>query len=206
MVDLPIATYPDAGGCGADSEHAGDAQAERICVVSYSLTGNNGALAEAVAQELDAHHVRITEPKRRAMAKIVLDLMTDRTPSVEFDLKQAEHCDLLIFVGPVWMGKVASPFRACFEKLRPRIKTYAFVSVCGGADGPNPGLRNELEERLGHAPVKVEELHIADLLPAEPEPQRKDTMKYRLTEADVMRLTNTVAESAAAHMTQGSGK
>jgi hypothetical protein len=91
------------------------------------------------------------------------------------------------------MGHVATPFRACFQQLAPTIGDYAFVSISGGADGPNPQLAGELEERLGKEPVSLIDLHIADLLPSEPEPTRDDTMAYRITEADVRRLTDEAA-------------
>ena len=36
------------------------------------------------------------------------------------------------------------------------------------------------------------DLHIADLLPQKPKPERKDTMHYQLTEEDVKQLTHRV--------------
>ena len=36
------------------------------------------------------------------------------------------------------------------------------------------------------------DLHLADLLPAEPKPTRDDTMAYRVTESDVIHLTDSV--------------
>jgi len=36
------------------------------------------------------------------------------------------------------------------------------------------------------------DLHIADLLPSEPEPTRKDTMAYRINEREVKHLTDTI--------------
>jgi flavodoxin len=164
----------------------------KTVVISYSLTGNNKDLAESVAATLGAEHVRITEPKPRKMGKIVLDVMFKRTPKIIMPLEKIEAYDLVLFVGPVWMGQIATPFRACFEQLGQKIGKYAFVSICGGADGPNPKLADELGERLGKDPVCLLDLHIADLLPPEPTPTRKDTMGYRITDRDVKQLTDTV--------------
>jgi flavodoxin len=47
----------------------------KAVVISYSLTGNNGDLAASLAATLGAEHVRITEPKSRAMGTIVLDMI-----------------------------------------------------------------------------------------------------------------------------------
>jgi hypothetical protein len=35
-------------------------------------------------------------------------------------------------------------------------------------------------------------MHIADLLPAEPKPERKDTMAYKLSEEEVEKLAESV--------------
>jgi flavodoxin len=164
----------------------------KVIVVSYSLTGNNEALAASVAAALGGEHVRLTEAKSRSMGKIALDVMFNRTPKIAMPVEEMGAYDLLLFVGPVWMGHIASPFRACFKQLGPGIGDYAFISICGGADGPNPKLAGELEKRLGKAPARLLDLHIADLLPPEPKPTRDDTMAYRITESDVEHLTRTI--------------
>ena len=161
-------------------------------VISYSLTGNNGSLAERLAAALGAEHIKITEPKSRSMGAIAWDVLFQRTPKIDLSIEDPEAYDWVLFCGPVWMGQAASPFRACFKELGPQIARYAFVSISGGADGPNPKLAGELEERLGKAPACLIDLHIADLLPAEPKPVRKDTMAYRVTEGDLKHLADTV--------------
>jgi flavodoxin len=164
----------------------------KTIVISYSLTGNNKDLAASVAATLGAEHIRITEPKSRKMGKIVLDVIFKRTPRINVSVEKIEAYDLVVFVGPVWMGQVATPFRACFKQLGQKIDKYAFISISGGADGPNPKLADELEERLGKEPDCLLDLHIADLLPPEPKPTREDTMGYRITEKDVKHLTDTI--------------
>jgi hypothetical protein len=161
-------------------------------VISYSMTGNNEALAASVAAALGGEHVRITEPKSRSMGKIALDVMLNRTPKIAMPVKEIGTYDRVLFVGPVWMGHIATPFRACFKQLGPEIGEYAYISISGGADGPNPKLAAELEKRLGKGPAQLLDLHIADLLPAEPQPTRDDTMAYRVTERDVEHLTRTI--------------
>jgi len=164
----------------------------KTMVISYSLSGNNGDLAASLAAALEAEHVRIAEPKPRTMGTIVLDMTFNRTPKIMMPVEKIEEYDLVLFVGPVWMGQIATPFRACFKQLGHRVGKYAFISISGGADGPNPKLANELEKRLGKEPVCLIDLHIADLLPSEPKPARKDTMAYRVTERDVKHLTDTI--------------
>jgi flavodoxin len=161
-------------------------------VVSYSLTGNNEALATSVATALGADHVRITESKSRTMLTTALDMFLNRTPKVSTPPEKVEAYDWVFFVGPVWMGQIATPFRACFKQAKSKIGSYAFISISGGADGPNLKLADELKKRLGKAPTTLIDLHIADLLPPEPKPTRDDTSAYRLTERDVQHLTDTI--------------
>ena len=167
----------------------------KTTIISYSLTGNNEGLAKSLAERLGAGHHSLTESKPRTMGTIVFDMIFNRTPKIDTLVSKTEENDLVLFVGPVWMGQVASPFRACFRQIGPKLGKYAYVSISGGADGPNPKLADELKKRLGKAPVSVIDLHIADLLPSEPKPQRKDTSAYRINKRDIDSLTDRVAET-----------
>jgi len=161
-------------------------------VISYSLTGNNSDLAAGLAATLGAEHVEITEPKSRTVSTTVLDMAFKRTPKIVMPVEKIEEYDLVLFVGPVWMGQIATPFRACFRQLGQKIGKYAFTSISGGADGPNTRLADELKKRLVKEPVCLIDLHIADLLPSEPKPTRKDTSAYRITGRDVKYLTDKI--------------
>lgn len=164
----------------------------KMTVISYSLTGNNDRLAKSLAERLPADHVRITESKRRTMGTIALDNMLSRTPKVALPALKPEEHDLVVFVGPVWMGQAASPLRACFKEFGPKLRKYAFVTICGGADGPNPKLAAELTKRLGKEPAALVELHKAGFLPPEPKPTRNDTMKHHLSEQQVKQLVDKI--------------
>lgn len=164
----------------------------KTIVISYSFTGNNQDLATSLAATLGAEHIRITEPKPRKMNTIVLDTAFNRTPKIIIPVVKTEAYDLVLFVGPVWMGQIATPFRACFKQLGQWIGEYAFISISGGADGPNPKLAGELKKRLGKEPICLIDLHIADLLPPEPKPTRENTSAYRITGSDVKYLTDTI--------------
>lgn len=167
----------------------------KITVISYSLTGNNEALAASIASEFSAEHISITEPKPRTNATIALDMLFNRTPKVNPMVNNVEDSDMVIFVGPVWMGQVAAPLRAYFKHLKTSLNQYAFISISGGADGPNPKLARELSKRVGKKPAAVINPHIVDLLPSDPKPTREDTSAYRLTDEDVRSLTNEIVKT-----------
>lgn len=162
----------------------------KITLISYSYTGNNDALASGMAKALGAGHIKITESKSRSRSTIFMDLIFNRTPEVHPPPESIGDSDLILFMAPVWIGQVATPLRAYFKYYKTKPGAYAFISISGGADGNNPKLGDELKKRLGKDPLIVIDLHIADLLPAEPKPKREDTSAYHLTEADVKHLTD----------------
>lgn len=167
----------------------------KTAVISYSLTGNNEALADSIAEELAVEHIRITEPKPRTMGSIVLDTIFNRTPQVQPMSSRLENFDLVLFCGPIWMGQVATPFRAYLKYLKTDLCRYAFISISGGADGANTKLAGELKKRVGREPIALIDLHIADLLPPDPKPVRKDTSAYRINDGDVEKLTGTIVKT-----------
>ena len=162
----------------------------KTVIMSYSLTGNNEALAKSIAGELKVEHIRITEPKKRTKGTIVADLVFGRTPQTEPKPQIMSAYDLIIFVAPVWIGHPAFPIRPYLKQLKKHPQKYAYVSLSGGSLNDNPGLANVLKRRTGVEAEAVIDLHITDLLPPEPKPTPDAITKYRLTEQDLERLTN----------------
>ncbi len=167
----------------------------KILIVSYSLTGNNEALAKRVAKELAAEHLKVTESKSRTIGSIVIDMIFNRTPQVEPLPDRLKHFDLILFFAPIWMGQVATPLRRYFKELKANSCRYAFISISGGADGDNPKIAAELKKRVGEEPVAFIDLHIADLLPSNPKATRKETSAYRIDKEDIIKLTDTVVKT-----------
>lgn len=169
----------------------------KTTIISYSFTGNNDKLAEYLARQTGADHIRVTEPQKRTFGKIAFDRLYGRTPRINESLEKAGMSDFILFIGPVWMYQIASPLRSCFKQLRRSRADYAFASISGGADGPdsNSGLRRELTKRMKREPRDVFDLHIAaNLLPADPKPTRDDTSVYKVTAQDIEFLGNKVLQ------------
>lgn len=167
----------------------------KTIVISYSLTGNNEALASSVAEELRAERIRITEPKPRTTGTIFLDLIFKRTPKIQQMPERLKNHDLVLFFGPVWIGQVATPLHAYLKQLEKNPCKYAFISICGGVAGPNPKLADELKNRTGREPAAVIDLRIASLLPPGLKPTMKTTSAYRLSNEDIKKLTDTVMKT-----------
>ena len=65
-----------------------------VVVISYSLTGNNEALAKSIAEKFAVKHIKITEPKPRTMGTIVLDVVFNKTPKVQLPPETLINYDL----------------------------------------------------------------------------------------------------------------
>ena len=166
-----------------------------VVVISYSLTGNNEALAKSISEKFAAEHIKITEPKPRTMGAIVLDVIFNKTPKVQPPPETLVDYDLILFLGPIWMGKIATPLRAYLKYIKKTQCRYAFISISGGADGVNPKLESELKKIVGKEPTSLIDLHIVDLLPSDPKPTRKNTSAYKINNEDIEKLTNSIVET-----------
>jgi multimeric flavodoxin WrbA len=157
-------------------------------IISYSFTGNNAQLAQKIAEKISAEHIVVQEKNKRSVFKIALDVIFNRTPKIAPLTCDIDHDDLIIFMGPVWMGSVASPLRACFSQLQDSMGRYAYISISSGADGSNPKITDDLTKRIGKAPVAVIDLHIADLMSQDSQPTREDISQYKITDEDIEKL------------------
>jgi len=167
----------------------------KIGVISYSLTGNNEALADAVAKSLSAEHVRIVEPKLRNNGAIAMDMLFNRAPKLQPSPEVLAQYEQVILMGPVWMGMAASPLRAYLKHIKKHPQPYAFACISGGALNPNPKLKDDIAGRAGAQPVAYVDLHIADLLPGDEEPSMENTSAYHLNAEDVEKLSGIIVDA-----------
>ena len=165
-----------------------------IAVISYSFTGNNDALAGSVAKELSSEYFQISESKPRTLSSITMDIIFSRIPLVQPSPNVLVKYDLILFFGPIWMGQVATPLRPYLKHLKTNPNKYGFISISGGADGPNTKVPGELRKRTGADPVVFIDLYIADLISTNPKPTRKATSAYKLDPGDIKQLTSIVVK------------
>ncbi|MEN6338613.1 MAG: hypothetical protein ABFD03_00655 [Clostridiaceae bacterium] len=168
-----------------------------IAVVVYSLTGNNAKLAKGVSKSLGAAYIEIQPEKPVSNGTIFKTLLFGGVPKSTPEPAALASYDKLVFVAPVWMGMAAFPLRPYLSAFGKTKKPYGFLSVSGGADGGNPKIKRDLYKRVGYAPVILLDQNIRSLLPAEPAPTREMTSAYRLTEADLSKLTQAASAELA---------
>lgn len=161
------------------------------CIVSYSFSGNNEKLAQAIASKLSLDHIKVKEASERKVGKIMMDLFFGRTPQVTPDKSQLDAYDEVILVGPIWVQKAATPLRSYFKAVKDQNKPYSFVTISGGSLNKNPKLINDLHKRAGKQIKLLKTLYIADLLDKE-DVKMEDTGNYQLSSQEVEDLANEV--------------
>lgn len=167
----------------------------KTLIISYSFTGNNSRLSQAVAAGLHADRVEIREKKKRNVLTIVLDVVLNRIPEIFEPEKQPEQYDHLIFIAPVWFGKIATPLRPVFRRIKNQDIRISLVAFSAGSQGVNSNLGKELAGRTGIIPETVLNPLITDLLPARPKPSTQTLDNYRLSDDVAQKLSREIMTS-----------
>lgn len=165
----------------------------RKLVISYSKTGNNHQLAEIIVSRLDAEHIVLK--RKKTMCSIVLDVLLNRVPKAEEIPTNFSHYDWVILVGPVWLGKLATPLRPYLKALKSYEKNIAVFSLNGGVDGDNKGLKAEIEKISNRKCDVLVEFHIANIMPQVPPPSRDDVTNYKLSANDLDKVSKMAMDA-----------
>lgn len=169
----------------------------KTIIIYYSHTGNNALLAEKIAKDLGAPLFQLLEAKPRTTARIFFDMLFQRKPKLMGLPENIEDADLVLFLGPVWMFHIPSPLRSCFQALKSKVKRYAFVSLSGGALGPNPGLAKELVRCLGKNMAFHLDLTATQFCQVKGNPTTEDTRNFHLKDfpQDLEKLSRLVVQT-----------
>ena len=146
----------------------------KTLIVYYSFTQNNEKLAKYLHKLLNCDIVEIETVMRRSRWSILLDLIFHRRPAIKAVPYYLRDYDRVIFIAPIWAGRIAMPFKTFLANEKSNIKRYSFVTVCGGAPGQKEKIEKELASVVNIMPENVIELWINNLLP----PDKKDTIRY----------------------------
>jgi len=134
-------------------------------VVYYSLSNNNELLAKEIYKQWDGNCdlYRIVETTKRSNLTILIDQLFNRIPRIKLNDFPVKEYDNYVFVAPVWMGKLASPLKAFLLKQKNKMKSYSFITICGGIDGQKEKLTAQLNATIGYMPWMTIELRIDEL-------------------------------------------
>ena len=143
-------------------------------IVYYSHSGNNAKLAAELRDRIGCPMVEITERKKRKGLSIFIDFLVhrkSRLAPIDVDVKDYGP---IIFMAPVWAGKIAAPMRTFIQQEKANLLDYSFITICSGAPGQREKLAAELVALTPQKPAVVAELWINNLLPEE----QRNKIKY----------------------------
>lgn len=133
-------------------------------IVYYSFTKNNQKLAHWLHGRIDSELLEIEELKERTNGRIFLDVLFKRLPSIKVDPVPLEKFDHIIFISPIWLGKIATPLKTFIAGEGKHIKEYSFITVCGGAADQLSKIEKQLVRLVGKKPIAIAELSLSKLL------------------------------------------
>ncbi len=149
-------------------------------IAYYSFSHNNEKLANYLSRQLDCETLKIETVKTRNGLSIFLDLMFGRKPAVKPISKTLANYDHVIFIAPVWAGKIATPMTSFLTREKAMIESYSFITLCGGAPGQKEKIGSEVTKLMGKQPQALVELWINNLLAADQKNKIKNTTNFRI--------------------------
>jgi len=161
-------------------------------IVYYSHSGNNEKLALELKDRIGCEIFKINEEKKRKTISILLDFIFSRNSKLSnYDI-DINNYDIVIFVAPIWGGKIASPMRTFIEKEKNNIKNYFYITLCNGMIGQKNKIEAELSMIVQHDSIQVKELWINSLLPEDKQNKVSHTFNYKVSEDDLGTFFNDI--------------
>ncbi len=153
----------------------------KTLIVYFSFTGNNKTLADAMGKDLRADVLQITEPKKRAMFRIMLDMLFNRFPKINELSIPWEQYDHILLLAPIWNYLIANPMKTFIRKNKTYLKNYSFITLCSGRETQNEKIAKQLKRLAAYAPQTIIEFEILKL----PTYEEQKNSIYKVTQDDI---------------------
>lgn len=150
-------------------------------IVYFTFSGNNEMLAKDMAQDIGGDLARITEPKKRGMFGIMLDMLFNRFPKIDALDIQWEKYDHIILIAPIWNYHIAHPMKSFIKNENKNLKNYSFVTLCTGRDKQAKKIESQLATLATFEPKDVVLLQIRDLSTYE----EKNSSQHKIEEHEL---------------------
>lgn len=156
----------------------------KTLIIYYSFSGNNHHLANILHERLHCDIVEIKETSKRTNFSILLDLLFARSSKIQKNEIDLRRYDSLIFIAPIWAGKIATPLKTFLKQESENIRNYSFISLCSGVPEQKEKIKIALQKIVGKPPLAIEELWVNDLLSSSKKNKIKYTTPYRIKPDD----------------------
>lgn len=164
----------------------------KALIIFYSHSGNNEKLALVLKDRLGCEIHQIREVKKRKTISILLDFFFNTTTKLSSSNLPINKYDNVIFVGPVWGSKIATPIKAYIEKEKNNLCNYSFITLCNGDIGQKEKLSSQLSTIAQRQPYEVMELWVKSLLPDDKKNKIKHTFNFRVSYQDLVSLDEDI--------------
>lgn len=166
----------------------------KILIVYYSFTSNNEVLAKDIQQRLGCDVLKIETIKKRTKSSIFFDFLFGRRPKIKDHNFFLKKYDQIIFIAPMWLGRIASPLKTFLRKEKDNVRRYSFITASAGVKDQEQKIEHELAVILQKRPDKVSQLFLTDLLPEEQKTSIKYATGFRIRQKDLDTSFNSVIE------------
>lgn len=159
----------------------------KTLVLYFSKTGSNLFLAGKLAAELGAD-IEAVIPRISLLPVLLMSTWIGIGTGIKKLKSQVENYDAIVFCGPIWIGRFASPLQSALRKHRRSMKKAFFATCCGGGDetkndkmGYARAFRH-IEKLAGGRSAGCEAFPVALVIPADRQNDPDAFMKTRLSE------------------------
>lgn len=161
-------------------------------IAYYSMKGNNKKLAQYLNEKYGFDLFEIQEKKKRKTFSILLDAIFKKRKCklADYDINLSAY-DNVVLMGPVWMGSVCKPVIEFINREKERVKSFNFISVCGG-ENKAVLLKDNFYLAIDKAPKKVLQIGIYPLIPEELRKDIRYVMNYKITDEDIEKYTKEI--------------
>lgn len=167
----------------------------KTLILYYSRNGNNRVLANHLAEMLDADIEEIRPKYRFKLLGFLTDFFRNREPEIQPISNSVAEFDHVLFLAPIFDMAIAHPMRTALRRLKPKLNTYAFVTLCGYyREGQAEHILAELQTLTEKPPAHVQELWVGELLP---EDKRENVMAvsgYKVSKSDLGNYGDKIAQ------------
>lgn len=166
----------------------------KTLLVYYSLTQNNEMLAKMLQKQLDCDIFKIETLRKKSNFSIVLDRLLGRKPSIKKHNLSLKDYDHFVFVAPIWLGQLASPLKTFLYQERKAIKSYSFITLCGGLEGQKEIVEAELISILRQGPANFTDLWISAIVDKSVPKDANTISAYRMGPEEIEKFRTKIDE------------
>src|SRR5262245_16539209 len=99
----------------------------KTLIVYYSFTENNKRLAHHLQRKLHCNLERVETVRKRNGFSVFLDIAFNRKPAIKPLTHELKNYGHVVFLSPVWAGRIAAPLRSLLMSQSSKIGQYSFV-------------------------------------------------------------------------------